>query len=106
MRSGSVLGALNVFAGTDFVLPTTSTTTAALNGTATDPNNPSTLLPVSWSVLKALGTGTITFSNVNIRNPTVNIPLGIYETILQFTASSLTDSGITAADAIKINRYS
>jgi len=53
-----------------------------------------------------LGTGnmTITFSNPNILNPTVSIPTGVYQVHLQLTATSLSDSTISAADEIIIDR--
>ena len=97
VRGGIVLGALNVNAGQDQILPP-ATTTTTLAGTASDPGGGA--VTVRWSLVE--GPSNITISNPNILNPTVTIPTG-ETTVLRLTATSVTDPSITAADTMTIN---
>jgi Nidogen-like len=97
VRSGQVLGALDVNAGRDQSLPQ-NVFTAQLAGSVTDPSGGS--FTVEWSVFD--GPMGVTFSNASILNPIVTIPTG--ETaVLQLRATSVTDPNITATDTITIN---
>ena len=97
VRGGVVLGALAVNAGPDQTLgPGVTTTTLA--GTASDPGGGS--VTVHWSVLE--GPSGVTFSNANSLTSTVTIPTG-NTTVLQLTATSVTDPSVTAADTMTIN---
>jgi hypothetical protein len=97
VRSGQVLGALDVNAGPDQSLPQ-NVFTAQLAGSVTDPSGGS--FTVEWSVFD--GPSGITFSNANILNPTVTIPTG-ETTVLQLRATSVADPNVTATDTITIN---
>lgn len=97
VRGGEVLGALAVNAGPDQTLgPGITTTTLA--GTASNPSGG--VVTVHWSVLQ--GPANVTFSNANSLISTVTIPTG-ETTVLQLTATSITDPSITAADIVRIN---
>jgi hypothetical protein len=97
VRSGSVLGALQVNAGRDQPLGSGVLTTL-LAGSASDPSGGA--VTVQWTVLKGpLG---VIFSDANIVNPTVTLPSE--ETIvLQLKATSVADPSITASDSMVIN---
>jgi Nidogen-like len=97
VRSGSVLGALQVSAGPDQSLASGVLTTS-LAGSASDPSGGA--VTVQWTVLK--GPSGVIFSNANIVNPTVTLPSE--ETIvLQLKATSVADPSITASDSMVIN---
>lgn len=97
VRSGQVIGALNVDAGPDQSLATGVTTTT-LAGTATNPSGGA--LTFNWSILD--GPTGVTFSDPTILNPTVTFPADERIT-LQLTATSVTDPNVTAADTMTIN---
>jgi hypothetical protein len=97
VRSGQVLGALNVDAGIDQPLDS-SVTSTVLDGAASDPSGGA--VTVHWSVIK--GPPGVTFSNASILNPTVTFPADEYDIILQLTATSVSDPTIIAADTISI----
>jgi hypothetical protein len=98
VRSGSVIGALNVYAGEDQDLdPEVSSTT--LLATASDPLGGA--VSVQWSVLQ--GPQGISFSDPTILNPMVTFPAGENGIVLQITATSITDPSISASDSMTIN---
>lgn len=97
VRSGQVLGALDVNAGPDQTLPQ-GVTTAQLAGSVTDPSGGD--FTVEWSVFD--GPEGVTFSNLSILNPTVTISTG-ETTVLQLRATSTSDPNVTATDTITIN---
>lgn len=98
VRAGQVIGALNVDAGPDQSLPSTTTSTT-LAGTASDPLGGS--LTYQWSVLE--GPAGVTFSDATILTPVVSFPADEYGIVLQLTATSVTDPTITASDVMTIN---
>lgn len=98
VRSGQVLGSLNVDAGPDQT-PSSGTTSILLAGTASDPSGGA--LTYQWSVLS--GPPGITFSNPTILNPVVTGPLDFSGIVLQLTARSVLDPAITASDIMTIN---
>ncbi|RYZ70542.1 MAG: hypothetical protein EOP09_05920 [Proteobacteria bacterium] len=98
VRSGAVLGALNVNAGEDQYLDSEVGSTT-LSGTASDPLGGA--VSVQWSVLQ--GPAGISFSDPTILNPTVTFPAGEYGIVLQITATSVNDPSITASDSMTIN---
>ena len=97
VRSGQVLGALNVDAGPDQPLDS-SDTSAVLAGVASDPLGGA--VSVQWSVVE--GPPGVTFSDSTILNPIVTFPADEYGIVLQLTATSVADSTITAADTMII----
>ena len=98
VRSGEVLGALNVSAGPDQSL--SELTTATLAGSASDPAGGA--VTTKWSVVDGpLG---ITFSSPSALNPTVTFPADS-KVILQLTATSVSDPSVTAVDTMKINPF-
>lgn len=97
VRSGQVLGALNVDAGPDQPLDS-SDTSAVLAGVASDPLGGA--VSVQWSVVE--GPPGVTFSDPTILNPTVTFPADEYGIVLQLTATSVADPTITAADTMII----
>jgi hypothetical protein len=96
VRSGQVLGALNVNAGPDQSLP--SATSATLAGTASNPAGGA--VSVLWTVLN--GPTGVTISDPTILNPVVTFPADEQIT-LQLTATSVADPTVTAADTMTIN---
>lgn len=97
VRSGQVLGALDVHAGEDQKLDS-SVTSTLLSGAASNPAGGA--VSVQWSVVD--GPPGITFSDSTILTPTVTFPANEYGIILQLTATSATDSTITSADTMII----
>jgi hypothetical protein len=97
VRSGQVIGALNVDAGPDQSLDS-SVTSALLAGAASNPAGGS--VSVQWSV--AQGPPGVTFSDPTILNPTVTFPADEYGIVLQLTATSVADPSITATDTMII----
>jgi hypothetical protein len=98
VRSGQVLGALNVYAGPDQPLDPSATSTV-LAGTASNPLGGA--VSVMWSVVQ--GPPGVTFSNPAILNPTVSFPADEYGIILKLTATSVADPTIKATDTMTIN---
>jgi hypothetical protein len=96
VRSGQVLGALNVNAGPDQSLP--SATSATLAGTASNPAGGA--VSVLWTILN--GPTGVTISDPTVLNPIVTFPADEQIT-LQLTATSVADPTVTAADAMTIN---
>jgi hypothetical protein len=97
VRSGQVLGALNVDAGPDQPLDS-SDTSALLAGAASNPAGGG--VSVQWSVVQ--GPPGVTFSDPTILNPTVTFPADEYGIVLQLTATSVADPSITATDTMII----
>ena len=97
VRSGQVLGALNVDAGPDQPLDS-SDTSALLAGAASNPAGGG--VSVQWSVVQ--GQPGVTFSDPTILNPTVTFPADEYGIVLQLTATSVADPSVTATDTMII----
>jgi hypothetical protein len=97
VRSGQVLGALNVYAGEDQFLDS-SVTSTVLAGEASNPAGGP--ISVQWSVVQ--GPPGVSFSDPTILNPTVSFPADEYGIILQLTATSVADPSITATDTMII----
>lgn len=98
VRSGQVLGALNVDAGPNQSLPPSNTSTT-LAGSASDPSGGG--LTYQWSVLE--GPTGITFSDSTILKPIVMFPSNEFGIVLQLTATSIGDPNVTASDIMTIN---
>lgn len=97
VRSGKVLGALDVDAGPDQTLGA-EVASAVLQGVAVDPSGGA--ISLDWSILEGpLG---VSFSNSSLLNPTVTFPAGS-RVVLQLTATSKLDPSITAANTLTIN---
>jgi hypothetical protein len=94
VRNGVVLGALQVNAGADRILPV-GVRTWNLSGSASNPDGGS--VTVNWKILPlAMGEGSATFSNPNILNPSVTFTQpNTYQ--LQLTATSAVDPSNIAA---------
>lgn len=97
VRSGQVLGALNVDAGPDQSLDPEATS-AVLAGSASDPSGGA--VNILWSIVE--GPAGASISNPTALNPTVTFPPYEY-IILQLTVTSVSDPAITASDRITIN---
>jgi hypothetical protein len=98
VRSGQVLGALNVYAGDDQT-PLSGSTSTALVGSASDPAGGA--VSVRWSVVEGFG---VIISDPTTLNPTVTFPPND-RVVLQLTATSIADPNVTAADTMIINDY-
>ncbi len=97
VRSGLLLGALNVYAGEDYEF-TPGQTTHLMNGTASDPTGGA--VSVKWSVFSAPdGPSSVTISNPFILNPIVSIPEATTVRLL-LTATRLNDPSISATDLV------
>jgi Nidogen-like len=99
IRSGQIVGALNVNAGVDQNL-TSGTNSAALAGTASNPIGGA--ITVKWSVFESIaGISGVTFSNPAILNPIVFIPAS-EDPLLILTVTSVADPSISATDIVMI----
>ncbi len=98
-RGGNLLDALQVYAGPDYAVSSTSTTASTPLATASDPSGGA--ITVQWSVLSTNSTTPVVITNGTSLNATITYSLGSTTDML-LVARRTSDPTVSASDVMRI----